>query len=184
MSNKHVHETNPKRTVIVMVVFVAVIVIGLLSLKTPRLTYALTPGQTLDLVLSGKGYVRPWQLVPVLNGTVDTVILIDIRNKFEYGKGHIKGAENISAYDLTNDENITRLKEFRKKGMAVVLYGNTQLEANGPWMVFRQLGFDNVMLLLGGYRYYAAHKNNLIATKSDKSYLPGIADFNYAEIAK
>jgi 3-mercaptopyruvate sulfurtransferase SseA len=167
-----------------MVIFVAVIVVGLLSLKTPRLTYVLTPEQTLALVTGGEGCVHPYQLVPVLNGTVDTVILIDIRNKFEFGKGHIKGAENISAYDLTNEENIARLKEFKKNGMAVVLYGNTQLEANGPWMVFRQLGFDNVMLLLGGYRYYALHKHNLAATKGDKSYLPGIADFNYAEVAK
>ncbi len=184
MPNKHVHEVNPKRTVITMVLFVVIIVIGLVTLKSPRLTYTLTPLQTLNLVSSNSGSVYPYQLDAVLKGTIDTVILIDIRNKFEYSKGHIDGAENISAYDLTNKENIKRLKDLKKEGMAVILYGNNQLEANGPWMVFRQLGFDNVKLLLGGYQYYTLHKNDLAKTKDDKSYILMQPDYNYSEVAK
>jgi len=184
MPNKHVHELNPKRTVITMILFVVIIVIGLVTLKSPWLTYKLTPEQTLEMVVNNEGYVYPYQLDAVLKGTIDTVILIDIRNKFEYSKGHIKGAENISAYDLTNKDNIERLQDLKDKGMAVVLYGNNQLEANGPWMIFRQLGFDNVKLLLGGYQYYALHKDDLANTKNDNSFIMGKPDYNYSEVAK
>ena len=166
-----------------MIVFVIVIVIGLITLKNPRLTYKLTPQQTIEMLSSGVGCVHPYQLVPVLHGTVDTIVLFDIRNRFEFGKGHIPGAENITAYDLTNQENIDRLNDLRKNGIAVVIYGNNQLEANGPWMVFRQLGFDNVNILLGGYDYFKTHQNDLLQTKGKDDYIKGIPRYDYAKMA-
>ena len=38
--------------------------------------------------------------------------------------------------------------------MTVVLYGQDQLEANGPWMILRQMGYENVKVLMGGYHYF------------------------------
>jgi 3-mercaptopyruvate sulfurtransferase SseA len=75
------------------------------------------------------------------------------------------------------------LEDLKDKNVTVVLYGDDQLQANGPWMLFRQVGFDNVKVLLGGYNYYVQHKDNLAATKSDTSYLKGVPKFDYAEMA-
>jgi len=179
----HVHELNPKKTLITLVVFVIVIIVGFLTMHKPLMTYKLDMKQSLSMLSKPDACFQPWQLVDVLNKKDKNVVLVDIRNNFDYGQGHIPGSENISAYDLTKKENIERLKSFKKQGLTVVLYGDNQLQANAPWMLFRQVGFDNVKLLLGGYDYYKIHEDSLSKTKNDTSYLKGIPRYNFAKVA-
>ncbi len=179
----HVHEINPKKTLITLTIFVIVIIVGLLTITNPRLEYKLTPNETVELVVWDDSYVFPYELEDVIVGAVDTVILIDIRNTFDFSRGHIPGAENISAVELLSEDNIKRLKKLQKEGICVLIYGETQLQANGPWMVFRQLGFSNVKSLMGGYQYYALWKDNLADSYGDDGYLLGAADFDYSDIA-
>ncbi|RLD35029.1 MAG: hypothetical protein DRI72_01395 [Bacteroidetes bacterium] len=175
----HVHELNPKKTVITMVIFVVVIIAGLLTLTNPRLKYALTPEQTVLLTVSDDGGITPEKLELMLTGSTEKVEIIDIRNHYEFARGHIPGARNISAVELLEKDNIEWLKDLQDKGFTVVIYGKNQMQANGPWMVFRQIGFSNVHVLLGGYQYYLAYKNH-----ETQNYSPCKADFNYAEVAK
>lgn len=179
----HVHELNPKKSLIALGVFAAIIVVGFLTMHKPLMTYKLDMKQSVAMLKNPDACFHPWQLTDVLNKKDKNVVLIDIRDKFTYGQGHIPGSENISAYDLTKAENIERLESFKDKGMTVVLYGKDQLQANAPWMFFRQVGFDNVKILLGGYDYYHAHKENLMASKNDQSYLKGKARYDFAKVA-
>jgi len=183
MENKHVHETNPKRTFITVLIFIAIIVVGLLTIRSPKLKYALSPQQTVELVTQEDDVMYPYELEDILSGVNDTVILIDIRDVFEFGRGHIEGAENIAAITLLNEDHIKRLEQLKDNGMTVVIYGNDQLQANGPWMVFRQLGFDNVKVLLGGYDFYKQWEGMLGDTYYEDSYLLGGPSFDYAEVA-
>jgi hypothetical protein len=50
-------------------------------------------------------------------------------------------------------------------------------------MLFRQVGFNNVKVLLGGYQYYLQNKDNLAAAKTDDQYKKEIPRFDYAEMA-
>ena len=179
----HVHELNPKKTLIAVLFFVLVIIIGFATLKHPRFTYQENMSQSLKMLKNKNACFYPWQLADVLNKVNKNVVLIDIRNNFVYGQGHIPGSENISAYDLTKKEHINHLKQLKKSGMTVVLYGNDQLQANGPWMWFRQVGFDNIKILLGGYNYYNANKGHLAETKGKTDFIKGIARYDYAKIA-
>jgi len=175
----HVHELNPKRTVITMIIFVVVIIAGLLTLTNPRLKYELTPEQTISLVVADNDGISPEKLDNILTGSTGNVEVIDIRNNYAFARGHIPAAKNISAAELLEKDNIKWLNQLQEDGVSVIIYGEDQMQANGPWMVFRQLGFDNVSVLLGGYQYYLAFKNN-----KAKSYSPDKAEFNYAEVAK
>ncbi len=180
----HVHETNPQKTLITVIIFALIILVGFLTLHKPRFTYKLTLKQTVQMLNDKKANCfYPWQLTDVINKTNPKVVLIDLRNKFDFSHGHIPGAENISAYDLTKKENMKHLKALADKNITVVFYSNNQLEANGPWMWFRMIGFSNVRYLLGGYDYYKAHKDNLAETKTDKSYIPCRARYDYAKVA-
>ncbi len=179
----HVHELNPKKTLITVILFVLVILIGFITLKKPNFRYKANMEQSLEMLKDKDACFHPWQLADVLSEVDASVTLIDIRDKFVFGQGHIPGAENISAYDLTEGENIQHLKELQKAGKTVVLYGDDQLQANGPWMWFRQVGFDNVKILLGGYEYYTAHKEHLAETKGMDDYIKGIARYDYAKVA-
>ncbi len=179
----HVHELNPKKTLIALLAFVIIILAGFFTMHKPLMTYKLDMKQSVAMLNNPDACFQPWQLADVLNHKDKNVVLIDIRDKFTYGQGHIPGSENISAYDLTKAENIARLEAFKEKGLTVVLYGKDQLQANAPWMFFRQVGFDNVKILLGGYDYYHAHKDNLMASKNDQSYLKGKARYDFAKVA-
>lgn len=133
---------------------------------------------------TAKNYFYPYQLVDVINHKNKNVVLIDIRNKYAFGLGHIPGARSIPSFNLTRKENLKLLKGFKKNGITVILYADNQLHANGPWMFFRQVGFNNIKILLGGYDYFLKHRHNLAATRNDNSYLKGIARFDYAKVAK
>ena len=175
----HIHELNPKRTVIAMVIFVAVIIVGLLTQTNPRLKYELTPEQTVLLSVSDDGGISPEKLDNILTGSNSGVEIIDIRNRDAFAKSHIPGVKNISAIELLEDDNIKWLKDLQKNGFNVIIYGEDQIQANGPWMVFRQIGLNNVSVLCGGYQNWLSYKN-----QEDKNYSPGKAEFNYAEVAK
>ncbi len=179
----HVHELNPKKTLITLLIFALIILVGFFTMHKPLLSYKLDMKQSLSMLSNPNTCFKPWQLANVLNNNNQKVVLIDIRDKFSFGQGHIPNAENISAYDLTKKENINYLKELKNRGMTVVLYGNDQLQANGPWMWFRQIGFDNIKILLGGYNYYKANKGHLAETKGKTDFLKGIAKYNYAKVA-
>ena len=178
----HVHERNPKRTLITILLFALVIIFGWITMKKPRFKYALTPQQTVDMVIGHKGCFHPYELAKVLNDKSGEVVLIDIRNNFDFARGHIPGSINITAVKLLEKDNIKQMDQWKKSGVKVVFYHDDQLQANGAWMLFRQIGYDNTFVLLGGYNYYASHKDNL--QKTEKTCLKGIAKYDFAEVAK
>jgi rhodanese-related sulfurtransferase len=182
--NMHVHELNPKRTVITMVIFVIVIIVGLLTLTRPRLQYKLSPNEAISMVTIANQGVDASEIDNMLIASNNATILIDIRNNYDYARSHIASAKNISAVELLSKDNIKWLKELQEENTTVVIYGDTPLQGNGPWMVFQQLGFDNITFLEGGYDYYLKYK----VAEERYSYIPpfeaGAADYDYAEVAK
>lgn len=181
---QHIHETNPWKTLIALSAFVIIVIIGFITMRKPLITYQLDMTQSIEEIKKPDAVFYPWQLAGVLSKETKDIVLFDIRDNFTFGQGHIPGAENLSAHELTREESIERLEELNEKNITVVLYGQDQLQANAPWMLFRQVGFDNVKVLLGGYEYYMQHKDNLIATKSDSTFLKENQKYNYAEMAK
>lgn len=179
----HVHELNPWRTLIALSVFVIILIVGFLSISKPMLSYQQDIKQSVVELTESEAFFYPWELDGVIKKETTDIVLFDIRNNFVFGQGHIPGAENISANNLIKKENIERLQELKKMNVTVVLYGEDELQANGPWMLFNQVGLDNVKILLGGYQYYFEHKDNLLATMDDDGYMKGFARHDYAEMA-
>jgi len=179
----HIHELNPWRTLIALSAFIVILIIGFLTMPKPLISYEKTMSESVNALVESDAYFYPWELEQVIAKETDTIVLFDLRNNFIFGQGHIPGAENLSANILSREENIERMKELRDMGVTVVLYGDTQLDANGPWMLFRQVGFNNVKVLLGGYQYYLQHKDDLYSTVDDDGYMKGVARFDYAKMA-
>ncbi len=179
----HVHELNPWRTLIALSVFAVVLIIGFVTMRKPLMTYESDAKESINQLNNPAAYFYPWQLDSFLQKKKQNVVLFDIRDNFTYGQGHIPGAENLSANDLIHKESIERLEDLNDKNVTVVLYGEDQLQANGPWMLFRQVGFGNVKILVGGYEYYIQHKENLAASKSDSTLRKGVPKYDFAEMA-
>lgn len=180
-----IHELNPKKTIWTLLFFGIVIIIGFLTMRKPLLTYSKSISQSIEMTKdTSNNYFYPYQLVSVINKKNKNVILIDLRNKYDFGRGHIPGAKSIPSFDLAKNDNLKLLEAYEKNNLTVVLYADNQLDANGPWFFFRQVGFNNIRILLGGYDYYAAHKDNLNATQSSDAYLKGLARYDFAKVAK
>ncbi|HKJ41125.1 MAG TPA: rhodanese-like domain-containing protein [Sunxiuqinia sp.] len=179
----HVHESNPWRTIIALSVFVVILIVGFLTMRKPLLTYELDMKQSLNEAKASDTSFYPWQLDSVLKSEKKSVVLFDIRDHFVYGQGHIPGAENLSAQDLSKNESIERLENLKERGITVVLYGENQLHANGPCMLFRQVGLDNVKELVGGYQYYKSNKDKLAASINDSTLHPEKPRYDFAEMA-
>ncbi len=179
----HVHELNPKKTLIVLVAFVLLLLIGFLTMKKPLINYQLDMKESLEMLHDSNAYFHPGQLDEIIGNRDDNVVLIDLRNNFEYSRGAIPGAENISTVDLIRKENIERLRKFHEQNVTVVFYAEDQLQANGPWMLFGQLGFDHIKILLGGYDYYQKRQDDLNGLQKDDSYITGIQRHDFREAA-
>ena len=180
----HVHELNPKRTIITMIIFVVVIVVGLLTLTNPRLKYKISPTEAISIVTNANQGIDASKIDNLLSASNNPTILIDIRNNYDYARGHIASANNISAVELLSKDNIKWLKKLKDNKTTVVIYGDSPLQANGPWMVFQQLGFNNVTFLKGGYDYYLEYKNAKINNVTIAAFEAGKAKYNYVEVAK
>ncbi|WP_297088530.1 rhodanese-like domain-containing protein [uncultured Draconibacterium sp.] len=179
----HIHEINPWRTLIAVAIFVVILLIGFLTMPKPLLNYEKSMNESVDALLMSEDYVYPWELEEIIADKPDSIVIFDIRDNFVFGQGHIPGAENLSANTLTFPENIERLKALKEMGTTIILYGEDELQANGPWLFFHQVGFDNMKLLLGGYKYYNEHKDDLYSTMDDDAYYSGFPKFDYADMA-
>ncbi len=177
------HTSNPGRTIIILVVFAVILIIGAAAMSKPSLTYSADIHQSLENLNQEDGFFYPWQLNDFAGQKSQDIVLFDIRNAYAFAQGHIPGAENIPAIDLTHKDFMKRMEKLRQDKVTVVLYGDDQLQANGPWMVFRQTGFDNVRVLTGGYTYYMQHQNDLAATRTDDSFRKGLPRYDFAKMA-
>ncbi len=108
--------------------------------KKSTLTFKLTPEEALkkvtatDYILSEEGYAQ------FIDDHKDNFTFIDLRSPAISEQNPMDNAINIPIVDLLEKENIELMqsKEF------VLLYGDTNAQANDVWLLLTQLGFENV----------------------------------------
>lgn len=147
-----------KRISIAAVLFILVVIIGLLTYKRPKHTYAVNTKNTLEK-LTGENY-----LVALNEINNPDYVLIDIRNQYEFDKGHLENAINIYAAEILSDDNSKVFKDLKESKKTAVLYGNNPQEPNTPFLILYQLGFDNIKLLAIENSYL---QNKLITKNSE-----------------
>jgi rhodanese-related sulfurtransferase len=146
---------HPNRSFVAFVfIFLLVIVIGLLTINRPDLQYKISTEETIEQIITKEYEFYPEDLAGIVEFEDSSYTIVDLRNPYEFIKGHIKGALNIPSNSLLDKENIKLFDQFVKDSLIVVLYGQNQLEANGPWMILQQMGYENIKVLLGGYDYF------------------------------
>ncbi|REE82178.1 rhodanese-related sulfurtransferase [Lutibacter oceani] len=143
-----------KRISIASVLFILVIIIGLLAYKRPKHLYSENTISTLEKISTNEYFVTLNDI-----NTPDNV-LVDIRNQFEYEKGHLENAINIYAPEILTDENSEIFEKLKTDNKTIILYGNTPSDVVSPYMILYQLGIDNIKILSSEITYF---ENNLIS---------------------
>ena len=163
-----------KRISISAVLFLLVILIGFLTFKKPEHIFQKNAKQTLA-ELNKKEYILTQDQLNSLDPS--KYALIDIRNSYEYAKGHIKGAINISAHQVFNKETKNLFQKTINEGKTIVVYGEDPDMASGAWMLLYQLGYENAKILCVTTSYV----NNKFEISNYNLEKPAV---NFAEVIK
>jgi len=130
-----------KRISIAAVLTILIILIGLLSYKRPKHIYALNTKSTLEN-MTGADY-----LITLEQINNPDLMLVDIRNQYDYDKGHLENAVNIYAPEILNDVHSEIFKELKENNKTIILYGNNPHQVIVPYMLLFQLGYTNTKIL-------------------------------------
>jgi len=170
-----------KRITIGGFAFLAFIIFGFLTIEEPKDVYQLNPQQmNEELVLVHQ--VTPKEAVDMLKDTVHNVF-VDVRSIYDFERGSLDHAINIPIPMFLEESNKHLFDQWEQDSVTVVLYGNDQLQANGPWMLMYQLGYTNTRVLLGGKDYMDKLTNGLLTENSTYEVEDPAVDFK-AVIAK
>ena len=133
-----------KRISISAVLFLLVIVIALLTFRRPQFNFVTTAEKTLETIVDQK------QLLSFdAFKSLDTAsyLLVDVRNNFDYSKGHAKRAINIASSQFLEEPFIDFISQTLSENKTVILYGESPDAANNIWMLLFQLGHQNICVL-------------------------------------
>lgn len=128
------------------------LVLGVLILFLPAQgssSYRFDPEALSKQIASNNDQIDPDSLSEwIIEGRRD-FMLVDIRSADEFGKGAIKGADNIPMETLLKRDTIDTLP----KEKFIVLYSNGSSHASQAWLVLKSAGFDSY-ILEGGFNYW------------------------------
>lgn len=138
---------------LLIAVFALVIVIigGLIDHKRPLVQYTLTPAESLALLDDPALMLTPEQAAALLKDSAGQTVFMDVRNVAAFNNGHVPNAIHMPAQEVFSEKSIALFREFEEAGKTVVLYGETQRQAHGPWQLLQQTGFQHVKLFSGVY---------------------------------
>jgi len=177
-------DTNQRtnRLSIAALFFVVVIILGFLTLRKPTFEFKVPINQALEQVLSFEDEMTQEAATEIVTNNVGGYQFVDIRNPYEFAKGHIETAINISRKDLLASKNVAFFDQMSKDSVTVILYGYDQSEANGSWMMLKQLGYQNVKILLGGFGYYSGETYDMFSESEIPQYLVEEPKYDFAAL--
>lgn len=147
---------NKKALVVAALIFTGLLVIGLISVWRFESAYELSAAETLDLVVDPSEYeILPEDVAYFIDFEEPGYVYVDLRSPYEFVKGHISGAKNIPENMLLEEASMEFFEDAISDSLTIVLYGHDEAAAAMPWMLLRQLGYQHLKVMKGGWEYYA-----------------------------
>lgn len=163
-----------RRLIIATILFVVIIMVGFLTFKSPDFEYAISPVVLIEELNKPNKTMTPDEAMKIIDNGYSSTVFVDLRNPFEFNKGFLGEAINIPVSDILLDESIEFFQQMENDSIVVILYSNNQREANGPWMLLKQIGFNNMKVLLGGYDY-------LVKNEFSEDNIPEMQEYSVEE---
>lgn len=149
-----------KRLKIASAIFIALIVIGFLTFHKPLYKYALTPEQALVGLSLPESTIDSIEIREIINSEKKNAVLVDVRNIQDYVSGHINGAINIPLIDILKEQNYSHLRDLDQDQVNIIIYGKDHLQANGAFMLLKQLGFKNMKFIASEFDIISKMNND------------------------
>jgi rhodanese-related sulfurtransferase len=142
---------NTRGLLIAFFAFLLILGGGLIFRNRIDLQYAISPDEALALLNDPDVWVTPQQALAWQQDPSAGLVFVDVRSLSAFEEGHAKDAVHIPAKVLLSPPSLIRFEEMESAGQIPVLYGETLQEAAGPWLLLRQIGFEQVKLFSGAY---------------------------------
>ena len=130
-----------KRISIAAVLSILIVLIALLNYRKPSFLYAQNTSTTLM-----KMDTTDYMVSPVGLDTA-SYVLVDVRNPFDFEKGHLPDALNVYAPELLSKDHTIQLNDYLDSGKTILLYGNDPNETLPVFMMLCQLDIGPVKIL-------------------------------------
>jgi len=145
-----------------------VLSLSFIFLKTEKYIFKTPLSEELAEIKNTSFQIAPQSLAKSIMNKDKSIVLVDVRNQFDFAKGHLPEAKNIYAVNLINDENIDFFMNLNESNKKAILYGNSATEANIPFMILKQMGVKNISFLSVGYEELKTGNWNEIAANTTK----------------
>jgi len=132
-----------KRISISAILFILVIIIGVLTMKKPDITYVNCMNKSLANLIENPVIIA----LDSYKNNKEKSIIVDIRSGFEFSKGHMDNAINMPIASLLNPKNIAVFEKAQEEKKFIVIYGANPMEANKASTFLRQIGYLNSKVL-------------------------------------
>lgn len=107
-----------------------------------------------DLVAAARAGIREVSLEEAETAIRDADLLIDVREAAEYAAGHIPGAMHLSRGTL--EFKMSGSPEWAPRDLRIVLYCKTSGRAALCASALKEMGYQNVLSISGGFDAWAA----------------------------
>ncbi|MGI9531747.1 rhodanese-like domain-containing protein [Lutimonas sp.] len=138
-----------KRISISATLFLLVVVISLLTFKKPEFVFSHKADKVLEYTASNS-HVISLADYTVLDKT--SFVLLDVRNSYDFAKGHMDQAINIPTNQLLDKKKLLELSP-EPGSQHLIIYGKNPEQANAALFLLYQLGQENSNVLSITTRY-------------------------------
>jgi rhodanese-related sulfurtransferase len=130
------------------ILVVAIILVGgygLLSIDFSAETFQKKPVETHQQLLKNEHFINIEDIN--LKDSINDFVLVDLRAKTDFDKGHFDNALHIFAPNILESELVAVLKKINNDNKTIVLYSHTPQEANSSWYILNSIGIENLKIL-------------------------------------
>ncbi|HEX2968617.1 MAG TPA: rhodanese-like domain-containing protein [Bacteroidales bacterium] len=130
--------------------------------------FRLTAAELLTEVNTRSQYIAPETVADMIIKKDPSFRLVDVRSQAEFEKFSLPGAVNVPLSDFLSEQYADILDQ---NTVMNVFYSNGTLAANEAWMISRQLGYSNNLVLEGGLNYWfeaILNPQKPVSTSSDE----------------
>ncbi len=164
-----------------ILIFSAAIVLASCGKSPSNAKYDQTPKQALENATTTDNIISPdvlAELIYAQDSTNKSYQIVDIREPDKFIEGHVGGSVNIPFATLVNKESCeAELVSDRQ----IIVIGENSEQAVIAGSILRQVGRQNVLVALGGYKFI---KNNILTNFGINSgeYYNEVAKYDYAKV--
>jgi rhodanese-related sulfurtransferase len=133
--------------------FTVIMVIVVIVSKLYSEDYDVTSENAIEMAAGEEGMSLQELYATLQSGEKEQYLFVDLRKPDVFEYDHIKGAVNIPYSELLAEKHRSAFDNDK----TVVFYGKDEVNSSNAWFLLRQLNYDNVTYLHGGFALANKH---------------------------